>query len=199
MLENPVNRSNIRYIGNRAGTRTHGNDSSPARSRAHAKAVQRYTKRSSHLAITCAQGLVKQESKEIKQTKKINVLIMGVNEMNRQTMRQRNSLKQFSNDLLIAEENLLTDVISKDKKERTDNLLGLIGMFFIQGATLPTLYYVLFSNGVIPPLTLVGGVFVGLLFYQARALRNIKREWVYVLGNCFGLVSNGIMTFLLLF
>ena len=119
--------------------------------------------------------------------------------MNRQTIRQRNGLKQFSNDLLIAEENLLTDVISKDKKERTDNLLGLIGMFFIQGATLPTLYYVLFSNGVIPPLTLVGGVFVGLLFYQARALRNIKREWVYVLGNCFGLVSNGIMTFLLLF
>ena len=139
--------------------------------------------------------MVLKQSKQLR----LNYLFMGKFTMNRQTMRQRNSLKQFSNDLLIAEENLLTDVISKDKKERTDNLLGLIGMFFIQGATLPTLYYVLFSNGVIPPLTLVGGVFVGLLFYQARALRNIKREWVYVLGNCFGLVSNGIMTFLLLF
>ena len=114
-------------------------------------------------------------------------------------MSQRNSLKKFSNDLLVAENDLIIDTIRKEQKQRTDNILGLIGMFFIQGATLPTLYYVLFANGVIPPLSLVGGVFVGLLFYQARALRNIKREWVYVLGNCFGLLSNGTMTYLLLF
>ena len=119
--------------------------------------------------------------------------------MNRQTMSQRNSLKKFSNDLLVAENDLIIDTIRKEQKERTDNILGLIGMFFIQGATLPTLYYVLFVNGVIPPLSLVGGVFIGLLFYQARALRNIKREWVYALGNCFGLLSNGTMTYLLLF
>ena len=118
--------------------------------------------------------------------------------MNKQTIRQRNDLKRFSNNILIKENDLIIDTIRKKQKQRTDSILGLIGMFFIQGATLPTLYYVLFSNGVIPPLSLVGGVFIGLIFYQARALRNIKTEWVYVLGNCFGLVSNGIMTVLIL-
>ena len=83
-------------------------------------------------------------------------------------------------------------IIDKEK-ERTSNLLGLIGMLFIQGATLPSLFNVLMLNGTPPPLTLLVGVFVGLCFYQARALRNLEREWVYAIGNTIGLISNFLL------
>jgi len=79
------------------------------------------------------------------------------------------------------------------QRERTSNLLGLIGMVFIQGATLPSLFNVLMLNGTPPPLTLLVGVFVGLCFYQARALRNLEREWVYAIGNTIGLISNFLL------
>ena len=83
--------------------------------------------------------------------------------------------------------------IYQEQRVRTSNLLGLIGMVFIQGATLPSLFSVLLSNGTPPPLTLLVGVFVGLCFYQARAIRNIKTEWVYVIGNTIGLISNATL------
>ena len=73
---------------------------------------------------------------------------------------------------------------------RVDDVLGLVGMVFIQGATLPSLVNVVLFNGTPPPLSLLVGVFVGLLFYQARALRNLKYEWVYAIGNTIGLLSN---------
>jgi len=82
------------------------------------------------------------------------------------------------------------------KTLRTNNLLGVIGMVFIQGATLPSLYSVLFLGGTPPPLTLLIGVFVGLCFYQARAIRNLKYEWVYAIGNTIGLTSNFILIWL---
>ena len=112
--------------------------------------------------------------------------------MAKQNMRQENSLTKLSNSVLVADDDL-TSAISKAKKERTSNILGLIGMFFIQGATLPSLIDVLFYGGQPPPITLLVGVFVGLLFYQARAIRNIKYEWVYVIGNTIGLTSNFIL------
>ena len=86
--------------------------------------------------------------------------------------------------------------IENVKRARTNNLLGLVGMFFIQGATLPSLFSVVFANGTPPPLTLLVGVFVGLMFYQARAIRNISTEWVYALGNTIGLLSNGTLIYL---
>jgi len=70
------------------------------------------------------------------------------------------------------------------------DILGLIGMVFIQGATLPTLYNVMFNNGTPPPATLVMGIFIGLIFYQSRAMMNLKKEWVYAIGNSIGLASN---------
>ena len=82
------------------------------------------------------------------------------------------------------------DEVARSQRERTSNLLGLIGMVFIQGATLPSLVNVVLFNGTPPPLSLLVGVFVGLLFYQARALRNLKYEWVYAIGNTIGLLSN---------
>jgi len=117
---------------------------------------------------------------------------MGEVYMAKQNMRQENSLTKLSNSVLVADDDL-TSAISKAKKERTSNILGLIGMFFIQGATLPSLVDVLFNGGQPPPITLLVGVFVGLLFYQARAIRNIKYEWVYVIGNTIGLTSNFIL------
>ena len=117
---------------------------------------------------------------------------MGEVYMAKQNMRQENSLTKLSNSVLVADDDL-TSAISKAKKERTSNILGLIGMFFIQGATLPSLVDVLFNGGQRPPITLLVGVFVGLLFYQARAIRNIKYEWVYVIGNTIGLTSNFIL------
>lgn len=88
--------------------------------------------------------------------------------------------------------------IIQAKTLRTNNLLGVIGMVFIQGATLPSLYSVLFLGGTPPPLTLLIGVFVGLCFYQARAIRNLKYEWVYAIGNTIGLTSNFILIWLTL-
>jgi hypothetical protein len=85
------------------------------------------------------------------------------------------------------------DKVANTQRERTSNLLGLIGMVFIQGATLPSLVNVVWFNGTPPPLTLLVGVFVGLLFYQARALRNLRYEWVYAIGNTIGLTSNFIL------
>ena len=86
--------------------------------------------------------------------------------------------------------------IENVKRARTNNILGLVGMFFIQGATLPSLFSVVFANGTPPPLTLLVGVFVGLMFYQARAIRNFKTEWVYAIGNTIGLLSNGTLIYL---
>ena len=86
--------------------------------------------------------------------------------------------------------------IESMKKIRTNNMLGLVGMFFIQGATLPSLFSVVFANGTPPPLTLLVGVFVGLMFYQARAIRNFHTEWVYAIGNTIGLLSNGTLIYL---
>lgn len=86
--------------------------------------------------------------------------------------------------------------IENMKTIRTNNMLGLVGMFFIQGATLPSLFAVVFANGTPPPLTLLVGVFVGLMFYQARAIRNISTEWVYAIGNTIGLLSNGTLIYL---
>ena len=86
--------------------------------------------------------------------------------------------------------------IESMKKIRTNNMLGLVGMFFIQRATLPSLFSVVFANGTPPPLTLLVGVFVGLMFYQARAIRNFNTEWVYAIGNTIGLLSNGTLIYL---
>ena len=86
--------------------------------------------------------------------------------------------------------------IESMKKIRTNNMLGLVGKIFIQGATLPRSFSVVFANGTPPPLTLLVGVFVGLMFYQARAIRNISTEWVYALGNTIGLLSNGTLIYL---
>jgi len=86
--------------------------------------------------------------------------------------------------------------IENMKTIRTNNMLGLVGMFFIQGATLPSLFSVVFANGTPPPLTLLVGVFVGLMFYQARAIRNFNTEWVYAIGNTIGLLSNGTLIYL---
>ena len=86
--------------------------------------------------------------------------------------------------------------IENMKTIRTNNMLGLVGMFFIHGATLPSLFSVVFANGTPPPLTLLVGVFVGLMFYQARAIRNFNTEWVYAIGNTIGLLSNGTLIYL---
>ena len=82
---------------------------------------------------------------------------------------------------------------------RVDDLLGLIGMVFIQGATLPVVYLAVFEGGSLPPLIMVASVWVGLVFYTVRAFRNIKYEWVYFIGNCIGLTGNGTLIFLILF
>ena len=82
---------------------------------------------------------------------------------------------------------------------RVDDLLGLIGMVFIQGATLPVVYLAVFEGGKLPPLIMVAMVWVGLVFYNIRACRNFRYEWVYVIGNCIGLVGNGTLIFLILF
>ena len=91
------------------------------------------------------------------------------------------------------------DRITSSTSLRTDDILGLVGMVFIQGATLPVVYLAVFEGGKLPPLIMVASVWVGLVFYTVRAFRNIKYEWVYFIGNCIGLTGNGTLIFLILF
>ena len=115
-----------------------------------------------------------------------------------QTLKQRKTLSNYvaGNDVYPYIKQRQMEQIVQAKKIRTNNLLGLVGMLFIQGATLPSLFSVVFANGTPPPLTLLVGVFVGLCLYQARALRNLKYEWVYAIGNTVGLLSNGTLIYL---
>ena len=116
----------------------------------------------------------------------------------KQTLKQRKALTGYvaGQDVYPYMKQRQLATIEQAQRTRTSNLLGLVGMFFIQGATLPSLFSVVFANGTPPPLTLLVGVFVGLMFYQARAIRNFKTEWVYAIGNTIGLLSNGTLIYL---
>ena len=79
-------------------------------------------------------------------------------------------------------------------KRFIDNALGFVGMLLIQGASLPTIIKLVNAQEVsLPELSLVGMVWCGLILYLIRSLRNFKYEWVYTLGNCCGLLLNGIV------
>jgi len=91
------------------------------------------------------------------------------------------------------------DRIYKSTGLRTGDILGLIGMVFIQGATLPVVYDAVVNGGNLPPLIMVVMVWVGLVFYNIRACLNFRYEWVYVIGNCIGLIGNGTLIYLILF
>ena len=92
---------------------------------------------------------------------------------------------------------LITEASKKALRHKRfiDNLLGIVGMFLIQGASVPTIIKIMTTPQLVslPELSLVGMVWSGLILYLIRSVRNFKYEWVYTLGNCSGLVFNGIM------
>ena len=112
--------------------------------------------------------------------------------------------KQKTQPLIIdyaKRDRLITDASIKATKHKRfiDNLLGIVGMFLIQGASVPTIIKVLTAQEVsLPELSLVGMVWAGLILYLIRSLRNLKYEWVYTLGNCCGLLFNGVIIFYIL-
>ena len=86
-----------------------------------------------------------------------------------------------------------------NRKTLIDNTLGIVGMVFIQGASVPTIVKLLTGQQVsLPELSLVAMVWTGLILYLIRSLRNFKYEWVYTMGNCCGLVFNGIMIYFII-
>jgi hypothetical protein len=94
-------------------------------------------------------------------------------------------------------DDLITETSKKALRHKRfiDNLLGIVGMILIQGASVPTIIKIMTTPELVslPELSLVGMVWSGLILYLIRSVRNFKYEWVYTLGNCSGLVLNGIM------
>ena len=79
------------------------------------------------------------------------------------------------------------------RKQRIDNALVIVGLFFVTVATFPSLVNVVVYGGTPPPATLTGGVCLGLIFYLIRALRNFKTLWGYAIGETIGIISNGTL------
>ena len=112
--------------------------------------------------------------------------------MNRQTIKQRDLLNDFSGTLR-ARARLVTE--ASRKFERNNNLLGYVGMLFVHTALMPNLLGVLQGTMATPQIYIPLGVFVGLIFYEIRAIR--QRDWVYIISNGLGLTTNGLMLFLI--
>ena len=110
-----------------------------------------------------------------------------------QTIDQKAQLKSFIKNQDVKQQKINKIAKRTMSTEDIANTLGLIGMLSLQGATLPSSYNVIFNNGTPPPTELVALVFVGLIFYMVRAIRNIRYEWVYAIGNSVGLMSNGTL------
>ena len=112
--------------------------------------------------------------------------------MNKQTFKQRDILNDFSGRLR-ERARLITE--ASQKFERTNNLLGYVGMLFVHTALMPNLIGVFQGTMTTPQIYIPLGVFVGLIFYEIRAIR--QRDWVYIISNGLGLTTNGLMLFLI--
>ena len=66
----------------------------------------------------------------------------------------------------------------------------------LQGATLPTLLASRSGDVHLPPLSLSGLTFTGLVLYLWRAID--AKDWLYIVGNSIGLVLNSIIIGLIL-
>ena len=69
-------------------------------------------------------------------------------------------------------------------------------MVLLQGSTLPTLIASLNGDVILPPLSLSGLTFAGLVLYLWRAID--ERNMLYIVGNSIGLVLNSIIIGLIL-
>jgi hypothetical protein len=100
--------------------------------------------------------------------------------MNRQTMKQRTSLTNYTKGNLLSR-------VDKRKIPRED-WIAYFGMVCIQFALLPS-----FIASELPHFSLPLMVFVGLICYQYRAF--VQKDMVYTIGNTIGLILNGSMLF----
>ena len=98
--------------------------------------------------------------------------------MNRQTMKQRTSLTNYTKGNLLSR-------VDKRKIPKEDKV-AYVGLILIQLALLPSHF-----STTLPHYSLPLMVFIGLICYQYRAF--IQRDMVYTLGNIVGLIMNGSM------
>lgn len=80
-----------------------------------------------------------------------------------------------------------------------NNQLGWAGVVLLQGATLPSMLARLTggSEATLPPLSMVLMVWIGLMFYLVRAIR--QNDVVYITSNGIGMLLNSIMLALIVF
>lgn len=80
-----------------------------------------------------------------------------------------------------------------------NNQLGWAGVVLLQGATLPSMIGRLTGGqeATLPPLSMVLMVWIGLMFYLVRAIR--QNDVVYITSNGIGMLLNSIMLALIVF
>ncbi len=77
-----------------------------------------------------------------------------------------------------------------------NNQLGWIGVILLQGATLPSMIGRLSGHGAdLPPASMVIMVWLGLMFYLVRAIR--QQDAVYIVSNAIGVFLNSVLLFLI--
>ena len=78
----------------------------------------------------------------------------------------------------------------------TNNQLGWAGVVMLQGATLPSMIGRLTGQGAdLPPVSMVLMVWMGLLLYLARAVR--QKDVVYITSNAIGFFLNSVLLYLI--
>ena len=77
-----------------------------------------------------------------------------------------------------------------------NNQLGWAGVVLLQGATLPSMIGRLTgASDALPPASMVLMVWVGLLLYLIRAIR--QKDAVYITSNGIGMFLNSAMLYLI--
>lgn len=101
--------------------------------------------------------------------------------MNRQTLKQRNSLADYN------QKNMLIERIAKQKKTRI-NRIGYVGLVFVQLSILPNLLFGL-------SWVMHSSLLIGLCCYQYRNSHdeNIQNVRLYSIGNYCGITLNILM------
>jgi hypothetical protein len=99
--------------------------------------------------------------------------------MNDQTSNQRKTITDWN------KVNQLKAEIEKKRIPKEDKV-AYVGLCCVQLALLPS-----FFSTDLPHFSLPLMVFLGLICYQYRAW--VQRDMVYTIGNCIGLILNGLM------
>ena len=84
------------------------------------------------------------------------------------------------------------------KKKRIENIIGWMGIVFIQGSVLPPTYSILMGNSNnVPPLSMVLAILIGVSLFLIRAI--LQKDTVAIVSNIVGFITQGLLMCLIVF